>query len=349
MDGETIRDVFIQLYEKDLLYELRNDSIKLFNKPFIDENSYVISLEYIKKFPEPFILYLFFYRFCFMHSYENKIDNQTSIMGSFEKSDIGAINEFIAFIKKNHLEENITIDFLINLKQYYEKCVNDYKEIKQNMYKDIKPYKRIISFKDNTILNLTNNFFDSCLYELILEYRLYNKKIIRRNDLKKFIKNRYCAIEDNLFYVKKLLKNIGYQIPEFELLKQKKNIEDIESESLKIKWYSNDSDLYYLIKKFKKISDVCKENVKEFVRINFISWKNIPYRDKNITQGINNLLNNAKSNQKSKKGKLIDEIFDDAFSDKKINIEKLTEGLIKESFISKEQKDLFLTLKNSIP
>ena len=132
MYNKTIKDVIIQLYEKYLPFELMEESIRLFNKPIINDDFYTRSLQNLKNLPEPFILHVFFYRFCYMNGYENKFENEDPILGSFERSDVGAINNFISFLKENHLEDNIIIEFLIQLKQYYEKCINDFKEIKQN-------------------------------------------------------------------------------------------------------------------------------------------------------------------------------------------------------------------------
>ncbi len=342
MDSERYKNLIINAYEKQLLFNMKENyknrlKINVLNLEFPDQ-----IMNSIKNYPEPFVINFFFYQFCFINMQENELKKGKSYYGCFEKSDIGSINNCISFFNDYNLEHNIVIEFLIQLRRYYERCIEDFKKINSRFYVDIKPFKEKLNFKGDTVVSLSESFPISCKIELILNYRLNNKKFLKKNELKRFIEKRFHEIEDNLYYVKNFLKNNEFNVHVANTHNKKNFSNNLYLVNPRIKWKGYDSDLYYLIKLISKKQPILEKELIQLIHYNFKDKNNNLFEKKNIRQGLNNLLNNTKSKNKSKNGKIIDEIFNSAINEITIDYKKLTAGLISSLFISENQKDEFL-------
>ncbi|RPI18493.1 MAG: hypothetical protein EHM58_05410 [Ignavibacteriae bacterium] len=112
-----------------------------------------------------------------------------------------------------------------------------------------------------------------------------------------------------------------------------------------IKWKSNDSDLYYLIHNI-PLTQIQKDNLKKLVKDYFIDKYEKPFKNKKLTQAINNVI--ITNNNKSEKSYLIDEVLNSSLMNKEINLEKLVCNLTKHSFINQEHKENFIEVLKSL-
>ena len=284
-----------------------------------------------------------------------------------ELENIKSIKNKIIFINyiENQLKEYINYKgFLLDMQK--SKIDNYYK--KQKYYDDIinkerakiieerKAKRNNIKFKDNFKNNIK---FRQSIKEL--DERINNKSNYQYLiDNKVWLEERIDGLEDSLNYIKEIqdfwneqlridnnkLDNINTNntINSFQI--SKKGI--VKNEN-KIQWQSNDSDLYYLIKTI-QFNPVQKQIFKDFINNNFVdnTENKKPFSEKNIQQGINNLLDNKKSNNKSKKGYLIDGIIKKSLSKKVVNIDLLIKNLSENNFIKSEDINKFSTLKQKL-
>lgn len=114
----------------------------------------------------------------------------------------------------------------------------------------------------------------------------------------------------------KLDNIIRYANPDFNSVTDSveiKSISNNENKNLKIQWRGNDTDLFYLLNELEKngfLSDIDKKNFIKLIEKYFIDCKGKQFKNKNITQAMNNLFINKenKSRNSSKIDKMIDEL-----------------------------------------
>ena len=96
--------------------------------------------------------------------------------------------------------------------------------------------------------------------------------------------------------------------------------------------------MYYIINKL-NFQDSNRSIFIQFIKDNFIDKKNKPFKNKYITQGINNLLDNKTLNKKSLLGYDIDEIINESYTNKKLDFKKLMNNLLEKNYIRQSDKE----------
>ncbi len=143
-----------------------------------------------------------------------------------------------------------------------------------------------INYRKNS-LRFTEELLEGC-FSLNLQYKKYlkkSKKSIDLNDLQKTFLHRKS-----------------------------------EMSSIKVQWKGNDTDLYYLINQLEEsgyLTEIDKKNFILLIETNFQDKHGKPFSNKNLTQGINNLLINKDT--KSRNSYKIDKIIGKIKADKKEN------------------------------
>lgn len=111
-----------------------------------------------------------------------------------------------------------------------------------------------------------------------------------------------------------------------------------------IKWLQNDNELYYLVKNLKL--DLRKENLFfDFIKNHFIDKRGKPYKEKNITQGISDMVNNIKYFKSSEKGKFLNKIIDNSFKNDELSFDILLNELVSKNFITRKDSTNINPLK----
>lgn len=271
------------------------------------------NLKYMATYPEPKILCYFFRKYGFMHSHS--IGNMM-----FDKARKEDVKSFLVDLLTDYSKEDQK-DFLFEIKKYYENLLRNADSIENSKVKDIQ-IKEIEFIDEENHAFLFRSFYKSCLFEYILKKSyehnnncekkslmnsiedLPNIKLLKKGFVKYIVQEKE-RIKEMYDYVITELQNLEKE--QYNQNSSNKFLETMNNDFKRVQWRGNDAELYQLMNKLKEIgyiTDIDKKNLIKIVENFFLDKSGKPFKEKNIVQGINNLLTN--NDHKSRNADLVD-------------------------------------------